>query len=409
MNPIIARLKRMNWNPLACSDTPLRPNALLTAKLAWLLLVLGGYGGFLNGPYTPSAGLLDAVPGSEVLLPISFWFGGISLLFNRGVRVACTIVGGAVLLGPLQSLPAWHPHAWVCGGVILLCALQTSAGGPQFVRGFMILVHLTALLDASRGADWVSSAFAAPWSAGDYTGSIPRWLAQHFAPGSLPGFLKGATLAICAVIPAGLLVPRLRGYAAWTALIFYTSLYLALGSKEVALFAGAIAIGQISFLEWPHYILVVWPRSCGWPVWLRSALDRYDFERRTDWPRPADPDARLEASFDGRAMAGAKAVVSLTLFFPVFYFAALAVFVSIHAVLPRFVAVPCNVALALSLLGFALFGWVVSVGARFARRPSSARSAAPAAASVADEIVDETTTPGPEVTTEIDIPPPPGR
>src|SRR5690606_15934257 len=91
--------------------------------------------------------------------------------------------------------------------------------------------------------------------------------------------LRAATIIVCSAITLGMAIPRARRTAAWLAVFFYTLLYLVLGAAEVALFAGAVAIAQIAVIDWPRFVIVVWPRSCGWPLWLRVALDRYDFER----------------------------------------------------------------------------------------------------------------------------------
>ena len=98
-------------------------------------------------------------------------------------------------------------------------------------------------------------------------------------------------------------------------------------------------------------------------------LDRGDFERRTDWPRPPDPDAELEAWFDVRPVAGARAVQQLVLVFPAFYFAALALLALSHAILPRVVGVPLNGSVVLALLGFSLFAWGGSLRAHLTKRP----------------------------------------
>ncbi len=367
--PLPAPPLRLVWNPLACSDTLIRPNTLLMAKLSWLLLVVSGFGRDLLAPYTPAVGLFQTIPGESTWFAIAFWLGGLCLLFNRFARFSAVLVGAVALLAPFESVPAWHPHAWVCGCVLTLAALQGPAENPRFLRALLVVVHGAALTGAIKGSLWVHAALAKPWSSEDYAGTVARALAAHLPPGSLEPVLREATLVICAAVTLGMLVPRLRRAAAWLALFFYTALYLMQGSREIALFAGAVAIAQIAVLDWPRFVIVVWPRSCGWPLWLRVALDRYDFERRTDWPRPADPDAHLEAWFDVRPVAGARAVANLMLFFPTFYFVLLFVLVAIHAILPRFVAVPMNAAIVAGLLGFSAFSHLGRLRARLTKRP----------------------------------------
>jgi hypothetical protein len=347
----------------------MRPNLLLMAKLTWLLLVIGGFGRTLLGPYTPAVGLFQAIPGESLLLSAGFWLGGFCLLLNRAVRGAAVITGSVVLLAPFESLPAWHPYAWVGGCVLVLAALQGSSENPRFLRWLLVVIHGAALLGAWQGAGWVQAALAEPWSPSDYLGSLPRRLDAHLAEGSLARGLRFASIGLCTVMTVGMMIPRLRRLAAWIALLFYAVVYLALGTSEVALFVGAVAIAQIAVIDWPRFIIVVWPRSCGWPLWLRVALDRYDFEGRTDWPRPPDPDAELEAWFDLKPFTGARAVANLVLVFPVFYFGLLGLLAAIHALLPSWVGVPANVFIVLGLLGFSVAANLGSLRARATQRP----------------------------------------
>jgi hypothetical protein len=330
----------------------MRPDTLLMAKLSWLLLFASGYWYSLRAPAVPGANLLGPVPGGSGWLAAAFWIAGGCLLCNRQVRGACVVLGGVVLLAPFESIVVWHPFAWVCGGVLLLCALQAPGSESRFVRWFLVLVHCGAALGAIDGAGWITTALAPPWSEDQYLGALPRSITE-FLPGHVlvPGLTWG-TILVCIVVPIGLLVPRSRRAAAGLALWFYTLLYLTLGSTEVLLFGGAIAVAQISCLEWPRYIKVVWPRACGWPLFLRVVVDRYDFEDRTDWPRPADPDAELEAWFDLRRVTGTRAVINLLLSFPAFYFIVLTMFAAVHALLPRVIAVSINGTLAMAILAF---------------------------------------------------------
>jgi hypothetical protein len=410
-------VRRATYNPLACSDTLMRPNTLLMAKLSWLLLVVGGYWQAFLAPVIPGLSLLANVPGGTAWLAGAFWLGGVCLLLNRVVRVASVAIAISVLLLPFESVTAWHPYAWICGGVLLLCGLQGPGDEPRFVRWFLILVHCAAALGTIGGAGWIATALAAPWNESDFVGVVPRWIEGFLPPGDLARALYWGSLTVCVTIPLGLLVPRLRRPVAALALLFYTVLYVALGSTELALFAGAIAIAQISCVPWPRFVLVVWPRSCGWPLALRMALDRYDFERRTDWPRPPDPDAELEAWFDLHPVAGAKAIVDLVLCFPVFYFALLAMLSAAQAALPRFAAVTFNSVIVLSLLGFSAFAALSALGAWVRKRPppplpkpEAGASATPENAEPAQQ--ESASAPAADVTdvtVEIDTPPPPDR
>lgn len=414
----LAPRRRVPWNPLACSDTAMRPGTLLMAKLAWLLLVVGGYWKSLHAPVTPAVGLLDAIPAANLWLALLFWSGGLCLLLNRFVIGASALVGGVVLLAPFESLIAWHPYAWVCGGVLVLCALQRGSEQPVFLRWFAILVHVAAFLGALHGAGWIGTALTSPGSETDFVGAVPRWIAALLPPGALANGLRWYTLVVCAVVPVALVIPRLRRLACWLALVFYTTLYLAIGTREVALFAGAMAVAQISFLDWPRFVIVLWPRACGWPLWLRIALDRYDLEHRTDWPRPPDPDAELEAWFDLRPLAGPKAIVNLVLCFPVFYFVTLAVMTATHAILPAHVGVPLNCAIATALLGFSAGAALWGLKARIMKAPPGAMAArepepAPLAAENATVLTPESGEPVADaevtdITIEIDTPRPPG-
>jgi hypothetical protein len=324
-----------------------------------------------------------------------------------------------VLLAPFESLGAWHPYAWLSGGVLLLCALQGNAEAPRFVRGFVVVVHVAALLAAWRNPGWIDQALAAPWNESDYLGSLPRLVDGWLPAGTLATTLRWITLGACVLIPAGLLVPGLQRAAAALAIAFYALVHLAVGGPEVALFTGALCIAQISFLEWPRFIVVTWPRACGWPLWLRVALDRYDFEHRTDWPRPADPDGELEVSFDGQTVTGARAIANLVLRFPVFYFFMLASSAAALAVLPQRVGAPAMSALAFCLVGFSLVATFSHWRSRWHQRRVAAAvrtESKPAAATSADRASPTATpsTPGErddvtDITVEIDTPPPPDR
>ena len=341
-------------NPARCCRAGMNPEVLLAAKLGWVLLVCTG---FLARAGRQGAAVLAALEPlgavSGWLLPAAFLVSGAALLTNQMTRAAAGIAGASVVLTMLGSLAAWRAHEWLCGAVLVLASLDTPGGRPWLLRAQATLALAVVVLDRPGNIDWTSRATLEGWEVGADTYSLlgalramgPAWLPELVA-----GWLMPATGLIAA---AGLWLPRMRAPAAWAAALWLILAYMLTGTDESAWYGLGVLVAMLGFLEWPRQSLAAhWPRACGWPMWLRIALDHYDIDQQTEWPFPNNPDADLDVWVDGRHLVGRRAVGALLLYFPLFHASVFALAVVLLVILPQPWAMAGHGVLAGAALGF---------------------------------------------------------
>lgn len=348
-------LPRMN--PARCWGADASAEVVLAAKLAWLLLVCGGVLARVGQTDLATADQLGVVPGGLTwMFRLVFVATGVLLLVNQFVRPAATIAGACVVLAPLLSVANWRSHEWVCGMVLLLAGLETPGARPWLLRAQATLCLAAVACDQMGAIDWTTRATLEGWQVdrdahallGVLRSTLPAALLRLFAGWIVP--------ASALAIGAALWVPVARQRAVWFACAWLIAGYVVVGTDEAAFFTLAVLVALLSFLEWPRESLAAhWPRACGWPMWLRIALDHYDFDRKTEWPFPANPDADLDVWTDGKHRIGRNAICALLLYFPLFHFAVFAAAVLLLLLLPQPWATLAHACLGGWLLAFFAF------------------------------------------------------
>lgn len=316
------------WNPLACSDTPLAPNALLMAKLAVLLLFVKGFVLHLGVPFAPLVSGLDKLrhfPSFGIALQSVFVAASACLLVNRFVRTSALLLGVLVLFEQVQSEPALNGYALLCGCVLLLVGLHRGGEQPTLVQWQLVLLYLVAAANKFANPDWTGGSIVETWLSDASAHPAAAWFAALMPAGFVPAVLPWAIIACEVLLAIGLAVPRTRKWTVFGGIVFQLAVHVTFSSAAMGSFSIAMGIAYLSFLRWPRgQVVVLWPRACGWPLWLRIALDRFDWDRRLSWPQPPDPDADLEVSYDGGVFFHWRGLCKLLLAFPAFYFAGFA-------------------------------------------------------------------------------------
>jgi hypothetical protein len=366
------------WNPMACSDTAMLPNTLLIAKLSVLILLADGFWRQLRGPFIPAEGMFSIFPDhAAVTAAMHLVFFGLAMcvLLNRFVRPASAILGAFIILLQVASMTAFRGPDLLCGSLLLLAGLQGERDEPVLIRWQVVLVHAAAVLEATRTNGWGGVWIADRWIPEDFSNPVFLML-EAVMPSGWFGMLAAGFVALAELIlVVAFLQRRFRKYAVWSGLILHAGIYAATGTTETAAFTAALFVAYLSFLNWPkESVCALWPRSCGWPMWLRIALDRYDFDGRIDWPLPPDPNAELEVSYGNRHTMDARALRDLLLLFPAFYFFLFA-FAAINQWLwPVTISVALNGTLAFGLLWFFSVSSFRRIRSRWRSRFSDSRS-----------------------------------
>lgn len=369
-----------SWNPLACSDTAMCPNTLLIAKLSALILLADGFWHHLNRPYIPFHGIAAFLPDNAttaILLHVVFAGTVICVLCNRVVRPASMVLGALVVLIQFGSAVAFRGHNFFCGSLLLLAGLQGRREMPVLIRWQAVLMHVAVLLEATRANGWSNAWVIERWIPEDFSNPV-----FVFADAVLPSGWFGQLTAWFIILAelalvAAFILRRFHKYAIWGGLILHLGIYAATGTPEIAAFTAVLFTAYLSFLNWPtDTICALWPRSCGWPMWLRIALDRYDFDHRIDWPMPPDPNAELEVSYGNRHTKDARALRDLLLLFPSFYLFLFATTAVNQWLWPTIISVVLNGTLGFGLLWFFSVSSYRRIRSQWRRRFSVSRSRA---------------------------------
>lgn len=341
-------------NPARVWRTGMNPEVLLAAKLAWVLLLCSG---FLWRAGRPGAAMLDALDrlphDADWVALVLFLVSGAALLMNQVTRTAAIVAGVCVLVTPLGSLAAWRGHEWICGAVLLLAGLESPGGRPWMLRAQATVGLLAVLLDRTGAIDWTARPTLEGWQVERDTPSLIVWLRGILPAGALHAFAAWIVPASALTVATALWIPRVRDRAIWWACAWLLCGYLLVATDEAGFFTLAMLIAMLAWLNWPRESLQAhWPRACGWPMWLRIALDHYDFDQKTEWPFPNNPDADLDVWVDGKHLVRREAIVALLLYFPLFHMSVFAVAIVLLRALPQPWAAVAHASIGLWLLAF---------------------------------------------------------
>lgn len=341
-------------NPARVWRAGMSPEVLLAAKLAWLLLVCSGFLGRAGRPGAAMAEIAGAVsPLTSWVCPALFVAAGVALLVNQFTRAAAAAAGVCVLLTMAGSLAAWRSHEWICGAVLLLSGLEQPGGRPWLLRAQATLALVAVLFDPTGAIDWTTRATLEGWQVERDAPSLLLALRPVVPAGLLHALAAWVVPVSALTIASALWIPRMRDRAIWWACAWFVAGAVLVTTDEAAFFALASLIAMLAWLNWPRESLQAhWPRACGWPMWLRIALDHYDFDQKTEWPFPNNPDADLDVWVDGRHLVRRDGIVALLLYFPLFHIGIFVVAVVLLVALPQPYTALAHASIALWLLGF---------------------------------------------------------
>lgn len=340
------------WNPLACGGTAMQPNALLMAKLFLVLLVATGFTRHLGAPLAPlwpAFDVLREIPAARFALPGLFCAAGALLLLNRFVRAASVTLGLLVLLVLVRSRPVFTAETWLAGSLLLLAGLQPRGDRPWLARGFVAFFYLAAAVSQLRVPGWTHGVVFAGWIQAGLLHPVAEWFVSAWMA---PAFAWSIVI-LEAALAVALMFPRSRKAAVFAGIALHLGTNLIFAGADLGGFSLAIGVAYLAFLDWPaSEVSATWPRACGWPIWLRIALDRLDWDRHIDWPFPPDPDADLLVSYDGQYFFHWRALCRLLLASPVFLSGVFLLALAAQLLLPPVVAATEH---AVLLIPLALF------------------------------------------------------
>ncbi len=347
--------QRAPFHPLCCSGTAMQPQVLLMAKLALVVLVTDGVFLNLDASFAPLADVFDNLPGESPALGLTlkalFIAAGATLLVNRFVRSAAMLLGILALYTQAASAPAYAAHLVVCGTLLILGALQPRSEQPWLVRALVSVSLLVVAIAQARGMPWLEGATIDSWVATGVAHPLLAWLRGSPGMAWISPAVAWIMLVAEAAIAVCILIPNTRRGACYGLVACLLASGFTLASPDMQAFSISLGLASLAFLEWPRgAIAVLWPRACGFPLWLRIALDRYDFDGRLDWPLPPDPDAILEVDLDARHFEDARALAAVLMRFPAFLIAAFAVIWTAHLLLPPSAAAIANVVVIVPLV-----------------------------------------------------------
>ncbi|BET68950.1 hypothetical protein ASA1KI_38680 [Opitutales bacterium ASA1] len=359
-------------NPLCFSGTAMHPQVLLAVKLMLVVLLSGGLWRPLDGSaatlFADTPTWLRAFATLGWLHTLLVVTAATALLLNRFVRTAAVVLGLLTLGALATDVARFSPHLALGGILSVAAGLQPEGGRPWLVRtitSFSLLL-ISAALALTPG--WLGGGVAGSW--------IHLGVAHVAAAGAASLFGDPFWTLFAWLLPTGgfavavaLLVPGTRTAAAIVLAggSLFTSFTIALPQAHAL--AITVGVAALTFIDWPKGpVVVLWPRACGVPMWVRIALDRYDFDGRLDWPLPPDPDAILEVTLERRHYVESRALAALLLRFPVFLVVAFATAWCSHVLLPVQVAPLAYVLAAAPLLTLVAMRRLKHAGRRIQRR-----------------------------------------
>ena len=313
-----------SFNPLRNTGTAMRPNTLLVAKLAFVILCADGFTGYLQKPFLPffeSLNHLGEIPGYTRLLKAAFLGGGILLLANRLVRPASILLGLVVLLANVQSQVNFRNHIVICGCALLLAGLQPAGQQPWLIRWQMVLVYLGAWLNKQTDPDWLDGKFFEYWTHANMQHGAYIYLAGLLPAYWLSTVLSWTTILSEFLVMLGLCFRRWWTAALWLGLLFHLATFIFTLGNPFGHFVQSLGVVYLSFLTWPEQQGTA--RLPAGP--LAKVLQRLDTDRVWNWKGKSDGGVP-EVELGGKRLAGMAAIREILFYSTGFYWALLTSF-----------------------------------------------------------------------------------
>ena len=357
--------------PFRLAGLELPPQTVLLCRLLALTILFTWHPRQIQTPFLPF------IPGLDELPPVLFQrtiqtvlvLGSLAILFTRRLRLAAFVTGAALLLAVLSSRTYYGNNKTFTGLLLVLAA----CGDLRLIRWQFALLYCGAGLNKALDPDWHSGQFFHNWAGARLANPLYLWAAPHL-PG-LPQLVCWSTIALELALVPLMLLRRFAWPAIWVSALFQCGLLLFTGDTfNLFFFASQIAL--LAFVEWPaNPVTVIWDGECGFCAQTKGWMQRFDRDGILHWvpqqtnigdrwglSREVLKDAMYSVS-GSTIRQGYSAWRAMVVWFPVFWYAALAAVV----LAPR----PAVVALLLFLtplsnpVGEAVYRWVARNRHRF--------------------------------------------
>ena len=357
--------------PFRLTGLELPPQTVLLCRLLALTILFTWHPRQIQTPFLPF------LPGLDELPPLLFQrtiqtvlvLGSLAILFTRRLRLAALVTGSALLLAVLSSR-AYYGNNKTFTGLLLVLA---ACGDLRLIRWQFALLYFGAGLNKALDPDWHSGQFFHNWAGARLANPLSLWAAPHLP--SLPQIICWSTVALELALVPLMLRRRFAWPAIWLSALFQCGLLVFTGDTfNLFFFASQIAL--LAFVEWPPSpVTVIWDGECGFCAQTKGWMQRFDRDGILHWvpqqtnigdrwglSREVLKDAMYSVS-GSTIRQGYSAWRAMVVWFPVFWYAALAAVV----LAPR----PAVVALLLFLtplsnpVGEAVYRWVARNRHRF--------------------------------------------
>jgi len=357
--------------PFRLTGLELPPQTVLLCRLLALTILFTWHPRQIQTPFLPF------LPGLDELPPVLFQrtiqtvlvLGSLAILFTRRLRLAALVTGSALLLAVLSSR-AYYGNNKTFTGLLLVLA---ACGDLRLIRWQFALLYFGAGLNKALDPDWHSGQFFHNWAGARLANPLYLWAAPHLP--SLPQIICWSTVALELALVPLMLRRRFAWPAIWLSALFQCGLLVFTGDTfNLFFFASQIAL--LAFVEWPPSpVTVIWDGECGFCAQTKGWMQRFDRDGILHWvpqqtnigdrwglSRELLKDAMYSVS-GSTIRQGYSAWRAMVVWFPVFWYAALAAVV----LAPR----PAVVAFLLFLtplsnpIGEAVYRWVARNRHRF--------------------------------------------
>ena len=335
-----------SWNPLRLSGAALPVPLLLAAKLIVVTMLVTGHAWTLPDPFLPFLPVFDRIGDPAAFrsaLQILFFAGSVSLLVNRGVRVASLVVGLTILVGIASSRIYWANNTFFMGAILTLIGLYASERSVWLLRAQVALIYFGAGLNKGLDPDWLSGQFFENWAIANLQHDLYTRLASLLPPMALSKFMCWATIATEWSLFVGFAWPRLWPFAIWLGILFHAAMTVFTGITFV-LFLYVAPAAYFAFARWPRGTTeVIYDGDCGICAKTKRWFEALDFEHAFRWTTyqsgsgdhfGISRDAlakRLHVVVDGERIAeGFRAFQWMLLYNPVTWFVMLGILLSLH-------------------------------------------------------------------------------
>jgi hypothetical protein len=309
---------RLVMEPFRIHGTDIPPNLLLIAKILLIGLVLKGYPADLPDVFAPIVPIFEGIPAPywRLGLTLVLFIAGVSLMFNRAVRVSCLAIGAVFILATMSARTAFHNGTFFLGLVFTMIGLQERNKPPTLLAFQLGVMYFSAGLNKLFESDWRSGQYFA-----HFLGTVKQ--SPVYAAGEilLPHGLLPLMLCwqiITMELSAGILffIPRYRKMAVWLATGVHAGAAVMVYA-DYGMYLAAVLSSYLLILEWPNRLMVAGPREGAGAllVWLHRLSHRD--EPSVTYVTP--PSGTLEIRADGRVHTGFAAFWRLALWTPALY------------------------------------------------------------------------------------------